>query len=76
MDHIKGRDSNIRLTRAINKVGLDKFNIVIYYYHTDPAILLTDIETTVIASFDFSLLYNFKKEASSMYNIQRKLKLK
>lgn len=67
MDHIKGRDSNIRLQRAINKVGLDKFNIAIYYYHTDPAVLLTDIETTVIASFDFSLLYNFKKEANSMY---------
>lgn len=66
MDHIKGRDSNIRLQRAINKHGLGKFKIVIYYYYTDPTLLLTDIESAVIASFDFSLLYNFKKEATSM----------
>lgn len=43
MDHIKGRDSNIRLQRAINKHGLGKFKIVIYYYYTDPTLSLTDI---------------------------------
>jgi group I intron endonuclease len=66
MDHIKGRDSNIRLQRAINKIGLSKFNILIYYFHTDSAVLLTDIETSIIASFPFDSLYNFKKEANSM----------
>jgi group I intron endonuclease len=66
MDHIKGRDSNLRLQRSIKKYGLNSFNIVIYYFHNDPAVLLTDIETTVISAFSFSQLLNFKKEASSM----------
>jgi group I intron endonuclease len=66
MDHIKGRDSNKILQRAINKYGLGKFKIVIYFYYTDTTLSLTDIETSVIASFDFSLLYNFKKDATSM----------
>jgi group I intron endonuclease len=66
MDHIKGRDSNIRLQRAIKKYGLTSFNVIIYYFHTDPAVLLTNIETTVISSFPFSSLFNFKKEANSM----------
>jgi hypothetical protein len=66
MDHIKGRDSNLRLQRSIKKYGLKSFNIVIYYFHKDPAVLLTDIETTVISAFPFSQLFNFKKEASSM----------
>jgi hypothetical protein len=66
MDHIKGRDSNLRLQRSIKKYGLKSFNIVIYYFHKDPAILLTDIETTVISAFPFSSLFNFKKEANSM----------
>ena len=66
MDHIKGRDSNLRLQRSIKKYGLKSFNIIIYYFHKDPAILLTDIETTVISAFPFSSLFNFKKEANSM----------
>jgi group I intron endonuclease len=66
IDHIKGRDSNLRLQRSIKKYGLKSFNIVIYYFHKDPAILLTDIETTVISAFPFSSLFNFKKEANSM----------
>ena len=66
MDHIKGRDSNLRLQRSIKKYGLKNFNIIIYYFHKDPAILLTDIETTVISAFSFSSLFNFKKEANSM----------
>jgi GIY-YIG catalytic domain len=56
MDHIKGRDSNLRLQRSIKKYGLKSFNIVIYYFHKDPAVLLTDIETTVISAFPFSHL--------------------
>ena len=66
MDHIKGRDSNLRLQRSIHKDGLNFFKVVIYYYHNDPAVLLTDIETTVISAFPFSFLYNFKKEGKSM----------
>jgi group I intron endonuclease len=66
MDHIKGRDSNLRLQRSIKKYGLINFNLVIYYIHTDPAVLLTDIETSIISAFPFSYLFNFKKEANSM----------
>jgi group I intron endonuclease len=64
IDHIKGVSSNIRLQRSIFKYGLDNFNFVIYYYHTDPAVKLTDIETEVIKSFPFEDLYNFKRDAS------------
>ena len=56
MVHIKGRDSNLRLQRSIRKDGLKNFKIVIYYFHKDPAVLLTDIETTVISAFPFSSL--------------------
>jgi group I intron endonuclease len=66
MDHIKRRDSNLKLQRAIKKYGLKSFDVVIYYFHKYPAVLLTDIETTVISAFPFSSLYNFKKEANSM----------
>ena len=66
MDHIKGRDSNLRLQRSIHKDGLNFFKIVVYYFHNDPAVLLTDIETTVISAFPFSSLYKFKKEGNSM----------
>jgi group I intron endonuclease len=65
-DNIKGESSNVRLQRSIAKHGLNNFNFVIYYYHTDPDVLLTDIETEVIKSFPFEDLYNFKKEAVSM----------
>ena len=75
-DHIKGVSSNIRLQRSISKNGLDKFHFIIYYYHTDPLVILTDVETEVIKSFPalwapfgrplgLEDLYNFKKEASS-----------
>ena len=66
MDHIKERDSNLRLQRSIRKDGVKSFKIVIYYFHNDPAVLLTDIETTVISAFPFSSIYNFKKEGNSM----------
>jgi hypothetical protein len=64
-DHIRGVSSNIRLKRSISKYGLENFNFVIYYYHTDSAVILTDVETEVIKSFPFKDLYNFKKEAAS-----------
>jgi len=68
MNHIKGRESNLRLQRSINKYDLKSFNIVIYYFHKDPAVLLTDIETTVISAFPSSSLFNLhlKKKANSM----------
>lgn len=66
MVNIKGRDSNLRLQRSIHKDGLKNFKIVIYYFHKDPAVFITDIETTVISAFPFSSLYNFKKEGNSM----------
>ena len=65
MVNIKGRDSNLRLQRSIHKEGLNFFKVVIYYYHNLPAVLLTDIETTVISAFPFSSLYNFKKDLNS-----------
>jgi group I intron endonuclease len=64
-DHIKGVSTNIRLKRSIAKYSLDCFNFVIYYFHKDPAVLLTNIETEVIRSFPFEDLYNFKKDAKS-----------
>ena len=65
-DHIKGVSSNIRLQRSILKHGITSFNFVIYYYHEDPAVILTDVETKVFQSFPFEELFNFKKEAYSM----------
>lgn len=65
-DHIKGKDSNLRLQRSIKKYGLKNFYVVIYYLHNDSAVLLTDIEIMVISSVPFSSLFNFNKEANSM----------
>jgi hypothetical protein len=42
-DHIKGVSSNVRLQRSIAKHGLDSVKILIFYSHTDPAVLLTEI---------------------------------
>ena len=64
-DHLKGRDSNSRLQRSISKYGIKNFHFVIYYFHSDTAVILTDIETEVIKSFPFETLYNYKKEATS-----------
>ena len=63
---MKGRDSNSRLQRSISKYGIHNFHFVIYYWHKDPAVILTDIETEVIKSFPFENLYNYKKEATSL----------
>ena len=62
LDHLKGRYSNSRLQRSIKKYGIENFNIAIYYFHNDPSIKLTDIETEVIKSFPFEKLYNLKKK--------------
>jgi len=66
MNHIKGRNSNLRLQRSIKKHGLKSFCIVIYYFHKDLAVLLRDIETNVISAFPFSSLFNLKKKANFM----------
>jgi len=65
-DHLKGVNSNIRLQRSIAKSGITNFIFIIYYFHKDPLIILTDVETEIIKSFSFEDLYNFKKEAKSM----------
>jgi group I intron endonuclease len=62
MDHIKGRNSNLRLQKSIKKYRLKSFKIVIYYFHTNPDVLLKDIETTVISAFPFSSLFNLNKK--------------
>jgi hypothetical protein len=70
MDHIKGRKSNLRLQRSIKKYGLEGFNLIIYYFHKDSTVSLTNIETTVISAFPFSSLFNLKKKANSMLGFQ------
>jgi hypothetical protein len=72
MDHIKGRKSNLKLQRSIKKYGLKSFNLIIYYFHEDPTVLLTNIETIVISAFPFSSLFNLKKKANSMSRYKHK----
>jgi len=45
MDHLLGRDSNIRLQRSISKYGIGNFQFVIYYWDLEPSVRLKDIET-------------------------------
>lgn len=65
-EHIKGVSSNNRLQRSIAKYGLSNFIFVRYFFHEDPAVILTDIETKIIQSFPFENLFNHKKEANTM----------
>lgn len=70
-EHLNNKKSNKILQNAFNKHGLDKFHWVIYEYFTYESKLvsnkaLTSLETSYIKSFDFSTLYNFKIEATSM----------
>ena len=44
-DHLKGVSSNIRLQRSIAKSGITNFIFIIYYFHEDPLVILTDVET-------------------------------
>lgn len=62
MDHIKGRKSNPRLQRSIQKNHLENFNLRIYYYHTDPTVSLRNIETSVISAFPSYSLFNIRKK--------------
>jgi len=70
-EHLNNKKSNVSLQKAFNKYGLDKFNWVIYeYFSYETKILsnesLTKLETSYIKAFDFSTLYNMKREASSV----------
>jgi group I intron endonuclease len=76
MDHLKGRDSNIRLQRSISKYGIQNFYFVIYYFHKNKDVILTDIETEVIKSFLFENLYNLKREATSLIGYKHTLEAK
>lgn len=66
------------MQRSIAKHGIERFSLVIYYWHKDPAILLADIETKVISSFPFEYLFNFKRLANSLlgYKHSQRAKLK
>lgn len=65
-DHVRGRRSNSQLQRNISKYGINNFIFVIYYWHKDITVTLTDIETNVINSFPFEDLFNFKTTATSL----------
>jgi group I intron endonuclease len=80
-EHLSNKKSNINLQRAFdifffkkNQHGLDKFvagaRIVYEYFSYETKIIsnnnLTKLETNYIKAFDFSTLYNMKKEASSL----------
>lgn len=70
-EHLNNKKSNLSLQKAFSKHGIDKFRWVIYeYFSYENKIIsneaLTTLETNYIKAFDFSTLYNFKFEATSM----------
>lgn len=72
-EHLNNRKSNVNLQKAFKNYGLDKFNWVIYEYFSFKTKIvsskaLTDLETSYIKAFDFTTLYNFKSESTSMLN--------
>jgi hypothetical protein len=44
-ERLNGVISNIRLQRSIAKSGITNFIFIIYYFHKDPLVILTDVET-------------------------------
>jgi hypothetical protein len=42
---LNGVSSNIILQRSIAKSGITNFIFIIYYFHKDPLVILTDVET-------------------------------
>lgn len=44
-DHLKEVSSNIRLQSSIAKSGITNIIFIIYYFHKDPLVILTDVET-------------------------------
>ena len=73
-EHLSKRKSNSALQAAILKHGLDNFNFCIYEFFSSALRenkatsfkLLTDLETMYIKNFEFSNLYNFMKNATSL----------
>lgn len=70
-EHLNNKKSNVNLQKK--KYELDKFNWVIYEYFSFKTKIvsskaLTDLETSYIKAFDFTTLYNFKSESTSMLN--------
>lgn len=70
-EHLSKRKSNSALQAAILKHGLDNFHFCIYEYFSyenksNSSKLLTDLESTYIKRFEFSKLYNFMKDATSL----------
>ena len=73
-EHLSKRKSNSALQAAILKHGLDNFNFCIYEVFSSALRenkatsfkLLTDLETMYIKNFEFSNLYHFMKNATSL----------
>lgn len=67
-EHIVGDKTNEVLQRAIIKYGISNFSLVIYSFFPNGFNLsLTEFETLLINSFPFSMLYNIKQYATSMW---------
>jgi len=60
-EHMRGVKSNNRLQISIVKYGISNFIFVVYYWHTNPTVILKEIETETIKSFPFEDLYNHSK---------------
>ena len=70
-EHLSKRKSNRALQASILKYGINNFNFCIYEYfsYENKSIsskLLTDLESTYIKKFQFSKLYNFMRNATSL----------
>lgn len=70
-EHLSKRKSNSALQAAILKYGLDNFDFCIYEYFSyenksTSFKLLTDLESMYIKKFEFSNLYNFMRNATSL----------
>jgi len=70
LEHIAGNKSNKALQRGVKKYGWNKFRFFVYKYSDSNKVVrnsqLTDLESKYIGKFKFSMLYNFKKTATSM----------
>lgn len=70
-EHLSNRKSNIALQSAILKYGLENFRFCVFEYFNyqnklNSSKLLTDLESSYIKRFEFNLLYNYMKNATSL----------
>lgn len=70
-EHLSNRKSNPALQLAILKYGLENFTFCIFEYFTyenklTSSKLLTDLESLDIKKFEFNLLYNYMRDATSL----------